>query len=178
MPSTGRAPRIRKNAAKTLITTLFTVNGPLSKKTIEQWLGTGPSTTSALWKLMEDDLSEVWLEGRKLYAPNEILTAMQSAADPRGVVFLPPNDAYLRQTDRTLLMPNKEQRQQIFKSLSGPGALVTDGEVSGSWRYRKQDGIIIQPFRQLHPRAKSAAQEAAERLTDAMDMPLVSVSWN
>ncbi|WP_280476602.1 DNA glycosylase AlkZ-like family protein [Nocardia asiatica] len=39
-------------------------------------------------------------------------------------------------------MPDRARRQAVWRALSVPGAVLSDGEVVGTWRYRRADGEV------------------------------------
>lgn len=51
-----------------------------------------------------------------------------------GVRLLPPNDPLLRLVDRQLLAADADHRKELFRAVGGPGALLVDGAVTGTWR--------------------------------------------
>ena len=87
------------------------------------------------------------------------------APKPKGVVLVPPHDPYLRQADRTLLVPDGRRRQQVWKALAAPGALLVDGEVAGTWRYRRTERkLTVTTFSPLAPGQRALAEESARLL--------------
>src|SRR5205814_7961297 len=136
------APRHRQgktgNPRLALLNTYLRVNGPTSKVLFRDWLG-GSEATVATWSELKGDLVRVQVDNRRYDLPEALGDEVRAARKPSGVVLVPPNDPYLRQVDRTLLVPDSKQRQQVWKALSGPGALLVDGGVAGIWRYRGSD---------------------------------------
>jgi hypothetical protein len=99
--------------------------------------------------------------------------------DPRGAALVPPNDPYLRQVDRTLLVPDSRRRQEVWRPLSGPGALLLDGEVAGTWRYRRGDrSVSITPFERPGRPQRIAAEQSAFLIAEALNAAAPAVSWN
>ena len=108
---------------------------------------------------------QVTLDGKRFDLPSSMVDAIEQAepAEPaEGVALVPPNDPYLRQADRTVLVPDKAHRKEVFKALSGPGALLVDGEVAGVWRYRRSDAeVSIELFDDSTPSRAQAVKIAA-----------------
>lgn len=96
-----------------------------------------------------------------------------------GVALVPPNDPYLRQTDRALLVPDSTRRRKVFKALSGPGVLLVDGEIAGTWRYRRSDSeVSIEAFGKLGSDHSSAAQRAATAVATSTDDDEPTIIWS
>ncbi len=59
-------------------------------------------------------------------------------------------------------MPDSARRQRVFKALAGPGALLVDGEIAGTWRYRRSDSeVTIEAFDSLDAGQQKAATDSA-----------------
>jgi hypothetical protein len=82
--------------------------------------------------------------------------------------LLPSGDAYylLQGDDRALLVPDADRRSALWTSRVWPGAVLLDGEVSGTWR-RANEALRIQTWR----RPSRAAREAVEAEAAALPLP-------
>ena len=103
-------------------------------------------------------------------------------ADPGPVAparLLPSGDAYylLQGDDRALLVPDADHRSALWTSRVWPGAVLLDGEVSGTWR-RANETVTIQTWR----RPSRAARHAVEAEAAALPLPglqrEIVVRWN
>jgi len=104
---------------------------------------------------------------------------VEKAPKPDGVVLVPPNDPYLRQVDRALLVPHRQRRQQVWRALSGPGAVLVDGEVAGTWRYRRGDhALTITLFGSLTASQRAKAEESAHLVAKATGDDEPAVTWD
>lgn len=175
-PQTPQAPT--RGATRRLLTAMFALNGPQSRASIAAWLGATPATAAGWWAQIADEVEGVDVDGRRLAAPPEVIAAVAESDPPRGVSLLPPGDPYLRQTDRTLLVPDKNHRSRLFTALSGPGAVVVDGEVAGTWRHRVKDGVTIELFGPLRRGAEREAEAAVTRLALGMGTAPPPLTWN
>lgn len=161
-----------------LLKAYFRVNGPTSRSLFRDWLDSDSGATADLWKELGDDLVRVQVDNRRYDLPEALVDAVKSAPKPDGAVLVPPNDPYLRQVDRTLLVPDSRRRQQVWRPLSGPGALLVDGEVAGIWRYRRTDQeLTITPFDSLAPARRAKAEQSAHLIAAATDDDEPKVSW-
>jgi hypothetical protein len=162
-----------------LVETFFRVNGPTSKTLYRDWVGSGPKTITNLWKEFGDELVRVEVDGQRYDLPEKLVDAVKDAPKPSGVAMVPPNDPYLRQVDRKLLMPDSKRRGEVYKALSGPGALLVDGEVAGTWRYRRSEReIAVTQFDKLSSAERSKAEDRALRIAKATDDPEPRITWD
>lgn len=125
---------------QSLVEAYLRVNGPATRPLVRDWMEAG---TTAAWP----GVVLVRVDGRRAELPGDLLDEVRTAPPAEGVALVPPHDPYLRQVDRTLLVPDRDRRGQVWKALSAPGALLVDGEVAGTWRYRRAErALTITPF--------------------------------
>lgn len=82
--------------------------------------------------------------------------------------LLPSGDAFylLQGDDRALLVPDAGHRNALWTSRVWPGAVLLDGEVSGTWR-RANEAVTIQAW----GRPSRAARQAVEAEAAALPLP-------
>lgn len=154
------------------------VNGPTTKAQFRTWAGAVATATAEFWNQVGGIVS-VSVENNRGDLPQALFHEFEGADPARGVALLPANDPYLRQVDRTLLVPDRARRQQVYRALSGPGALIVDGEVAGIWRYRRADQeVTIETFQTLTRKQKSAAQDQAQLVGTAQGHNPPSITWS
>ena len=157
----------------------FRVNGPTTRTQFRDWSASGSDATADLWNEVDDDLVRVQVDDRRYDLPASLMDEVGRSPEPHGVVLVPPNDPYLRQVDRTLLVPNSKRRYEVWRPLSGPGALLVDGEVAGTWRYRRGDRTLaIVPFERLAPAQRNHAEESARLVAEAVNGEAPHVTWD
>lgn len=160
-----------------LLNAYFRVNGPTSRTLFRDWMKSDTQATADLWRGL-GDLVRVQVDNRRYDLPEALVDTGKTASKPDGVVLVPPNDPYLRQVDRTLLVPDSNRRQQVWRALSGPGALLVDGEVAGTWRYRRSDHeVTITPFDSLAPAQRTKAEKSAHLIAEATGDEQPTVTW-
>lgn len=143
----------------------FRVNGPTNWTLFRDWMAAGTPATKQLWEEMPEPLVRVTVDTQRYDLPESLVGAVREAPSAKGVALVPPNDPYLRQVDRTLLVPDPAQRRQVYRALSAPGALIVDGEVAGTWRYRRSDHEVrVEPFGGLTPTQEEAIEQRAHSL--------------
>lgn len=185
-PSSGAAvmmppPAVKQiavdDAPRAMLGTYLRVNGPTSRAQYRDWAGAGTAAVASLWKQCSDNLIRVQVDGKASDAPESVVDALATAAPAEGAVLVPPNDPYLRQVDRTLLVADKERRQQIWRALSPPGAVLIDGDVAGTWRYRRAEhGITVSAFDTVTAAARADIEASAEKIAAIVDDDL-DVRW-
>lgn len=161
-----------------LLQAYLRVNGPTTKPLFRDWMQSGTTGTAELWDELGDDLVRVEIDNRRYQLPASLVDAVQQAPRAQGVVLAPPNDPYLRQVDRALLVPDSKRRQKVYRALSGPGALLVNGEIAGTWRYlRSKHQVTIETFQRLGSAHKSAAEQSAQAVAASTGDDTPTVSW-
>ncbi|MFD5101452.1 DNA glycosylase AlkZ-like family protein [Streptomyces albidochromogenes] len=120
--------------------------GPATPAEVAKYLGTRAGVVKAVWP---DDLAEVVVDGRKTWLPAGDLDALLAARSQRLVRLLPPGDPFLQARDRELVVPDKRRRQEIWRAVGGPGALLAGTEITGTWRARAAERgieVTVTPF--------------------------------
>ncbi|MDN5789602.1 MAG: winged helix DNA-binding domain-containing protein [Micrococcales bacterium] len=176
-------PRVRQDkVAKprlALVQAYLRVNGPTRMTLFRDWMEAGTPGTNDVWDELRHDLVRVEVDNHRYELPEALLDAVQEAPTAKGVALLPPNDPYLRQVDRTLLVPDRQRRQQVYRALSGPGALLVDGEIAGIWRYRRSDReVTIEPYETLDSAREKAAEMSAAVLAASTGDAAPSIRWS
>jgi hypothetical protein len=147
------------------------VNGSTTRTVLRDWAGWGTETVAGLWSDL-GPLVRVAVDGRRHDVPEALVDEVAAAPEAEGVVLVPPHDPYLRQVDRTLLVPDSARRREVWRALSPPGALLVDGEVAGTWRYRRSAGeLAVTAFEPLAASRRATAEQSAHLVTG--DQPKV-----
>jgi hypothetical protein len=106
------------------------------------------------------------------------LAAASAAPGAAPARFLPSGDAYwlYHGPARELLVPDEDQRSELWTSRVWPGALLVGGEIAGTWR-RAGTVLSVRTWRSL------AAAERDAVLAEAESLPLpgaagrITVRW-
>ncbi|MET8462116.1 winged helix DNA-binding domain-containing protein [Micromonospora zamorensis] len=156
-----------------LVTTYLRLLGPATPADAAGFLG---SSTTELRRAWPTGLVEVRVDGRPAWLPADAVEALTNAPPPRLVRLLPPGDPFLAGRDRDLLVPEREHQKQLWRAIGNPGALLVDGEVTGTWRARqagkKRLELTVTPWSPLSARvrrdvdAEAATVAAARGVTD------------
>ncbi|QGV76921.1 DNA glycosylase AlkZ-like family protein [Streptomyces ficellus] len=136
--------------------------GPATPAEVAKFLGTKPAVVRAVWP--GDDLSEVWVDGRRAWLPASELDALLSAKGRRLVRLLPPGDPFLQARDRALLVPDQSREREIWRAIGGPGALLVGSELVGIWRARAAGrglDLTVTPFSALSASVRARVEAEA-----------------
>jgi Winged helix DNA-binding domain len=156
------------------------VFGPTTHGAFAKWAGIGAAEGRAAFEALAEEVTAV----RTPIGDQWILASDEPSfrATPSPVAparLLPSGDAYflLYGADRELLVPNEEQRRELWTSRVWPGAVVVGGEVVGTWR-RANTVVAIRTWRRL----STAEREAVEAEADSFPLPSLSrqivVRWD
>jgi hypothetical protein len=140
--------------------------GPSRPETFAAWAGVAPAHARALWE-RAGELAAVELEGRPAWLLAEDAGALAEPPAARGARLLPNLDPYLTARDRELLVPDPALRKRIWTVLGGPGAVLVDGALAGTWRPAKKGRrlvVTVEPLGAAARAAGDALAAEAERL--------------
>jgi hypothetical protein len=119
-------------------------------------------------------------DGARVGAGNLEGAGGDDLAGGEGVRLLPPNDPYLVQPDRELLVPDRARRGEIWRAAGAPGVLLVDGEVAGTWRSRKAGRrleVAVRPFAALPASARSRTAALADDLAGFRECETAALTW-
>jgi len=145
------------------------VFGPTTPEAFARWAGiSGREGVTAFDSLgrsltaVRTPIGDAWILARDEPA----FSAAPGPAAPARL--LPSGDAFylLQGDDRALLVPDAGHRNALWTSRVWPGAVVLDGEVSGTWR-RANEAVTIQAW----GRPSRAARQAVEAEAAALPLP-------
>jgi hypothetical protein len=155
------------------------VFGPSTVAAFAKWAGIGPREAGAGF----EGLGTTLLPVRTPLGEASILASDEDSfrANPggsAGVRLLPSGDAFYLAwgVERELLVPDAAFRAELWTSRVWPGALLVDGEITGTWR-RDQARVSITPWRRL----SAGEGEAVEAEASSLPLPNLSgrpvVEW-
>jgi hypothetical protein len=172
-------PPTANDGIEGLLTTYLRLLGPATPVEAAKYLG---SSTAEIRKVWPDDLAEVSVDGRKAWLPAAALPELKSAKPVSGVRLVPPMDALLQARDRDLLVPDKKQQKEVWRTLGNPGVLLLDGEIAGVWRAkmsgRKRIDLTVTPFGSLTAKARKAIDAEATQVARGRGAPEATVSYS
>jgi hypothetical protein len=166
-PLADRPPHPTPAPSTRVLRAYLRLHGPATLAEVAGYLGTTQKEAKPVWP---DGLTEVRVDGRTAYLPEEDVAALESAPAPDVVRLLPAFDPLLQLRDRELLVPGAAERKAVWRILGNPGAVLAGGEVVGIWRTAKAAktrlALTVTPFGTLPARTRKAVAAEAERLAD------------
>jgi hypothetical protein len=138
--------------------------GPATPKLVAGYLDAPVTDVQARWPA---DAVEVMVDGERRWLLAADADRLDDLPAADGVRLLGPFDLFLQARDRELLVPDRARAKALWPTLGRPGAVLVDGEVTGTWRPRKAGRsltVAVQPWRHLTGRERTAVGAEAERL--------------
>ena len=135
--------------------------GPASPKLVAGYLDAPVKDVQARWP---EDAVEVTVDGERRWLLAEDADRVDEVPPAAGVALLGPFDLFLQARDRPLLVDDPARAKALWPVLGRPGAVLADGEVTGTWRPRKAGSSLTVAVELWAPVPHEAVTEAAERL--------------
>ncbi len=125
----GRTP-----AASEAVRRFLRFYGPARPDDFAEWAGLAKPHARRLWDEAAGDLFEIRVGKSRWWCLTEDMSALESPRAAEGIRLLPPGDPYLQKPNRPLLAPHPELRKRLFRPVASPGAVLSEGRLSGLWR--------------------------------------------
>ena len=154
--------------------------GPSTARHFAAWAGIAPAQAAAAWRLVEDELVEVAVDGRSAWLLQRDLQPFLSPTSAAGVRFLPPHDPYLLLRDRTTLIPDRALHRHLWRASGNPGVVLLDGQAVALWRPRKRGrrlGLRIEWFRDMPPSGRDQIEREGVTLAPFKDCTAVEIAF-
>ena len=140
--------------------------GPTTATAFARWAGIGPQEGQPAFDALGKALTRVRTpigDGFVLTSDEPMLRARVSPIT--AARLLPSGDTYylLHGADRELLVPDPAHRALLWTSRVWPGAVLSGGEIAGTWRRAEAD-VTIQPWRRVTRKQRDALAAEAESL--------------
>jgi hypothetical protein len=155
------------------------IYGPATPQAFGRWAGLGLRPGVAAFDALRASLTPVRTpvgDGWILAADEAAVRASPQAAAPARL--LPSGDSFLllQGADRELLIPDADQRGELWTPRVWPGGLLLDGELAGTWR-RADTALTVHPWRPLTAPERDAIAAEAESLPLPGAAKRISVRW-
>jgi Winged helix DNA-binding domain len=131
----GRTP-----AASEAVRRFLSFYGPATPGDFADWAGLAKTHAQRVWDGAAGDLAELPAGKSKVWLLSEDLGALESPPAAQGIRLIPPGDPYLQKPNRPLLAPDPEVRERLFRPVASPGAVLSDGRLTGLWRMKLKRG--------------------------------------
>jgi hypothetical protein len=155
--------------------------GPATARHFAEWTGRSVADAKHAFSLISDEIVEATIDRTDAVLLRGDEKALLSPPEPRGVRLLPVLDPYLQQRDRATLVPDRDRRRALWQPVRGPGGVLADGEIVGTWRARtagKRLDVTVELFHAVRPATRDeiiaeAARIAPFRRCDTVDVTFV-----
>jgi Winged helix DNA-binding domain len=154
--------------------------GPATVPHFAEWTQRSLADARQALGLIEDELADMTVQKKKLLLLMKDVAALESPPGAKGVRLLPVQDPYLQQRDRATLLPDQTARRRLWQAVRGPGALLLDGAVTGTWRGRVKGDlwdVEIEPFGRRPIRVMDAIVHEAESMAPFKECSAARVEW-
>jgi hypothetical protein len=157
----GRTP-----AASDAVRRFLGFYGPARPADFAEWAGLAKPHAQRLWDEVAGELVEIEAGSSPGWLMSEDVGAFRSPPAAQGIRLLPPGDPYLQKPNRPLLAPDPALRKRLFRPVASPGAVLSDGRLTGLWRVKAKGRtaeLTVETLGRL-PRAdlEAEAQRVAE----------------
>ena len=140
--------------------------GPAKPGDFADWAGVATRHAQRLWEETASDLAEVRIGKSTGWLLSEDVGALESPPAGKGIRLLPPGDPYLQKPNRLLLAPDPELRKRLFRPVASPGAVLTDGRLSGLWRVKAKGRRAEFTVEKLGRLPRGDLEEEAQRVAE------------
>ena len=152
------------------------VYGPSTHADFATWWGMDPPAGRRVFASVADDLVEVDVDGKKMWAHRADVAALRRAKPPTGSVrLLPAFDQYVVGFRPREPFIDDAFRPKVFrKSAWFSPVVLVDGRAAGVWRHERKSKrvqVVVEPFAKLAASARKAIGEEADRLGRFLDAP-------
>ncbi len=162
-----------------LLGAYFRVNGPTSRTLYRDWQETGTTGVGELWDELAGHLVQVQIDGKRFDLPEYLIDSVQKAEPADGVALVPRTTRTCARATAHCSWRTRRAARNLFKALSGPGALLVDGEIAGTWRYRRTDAeVTIEAFVKLRSDHRNAAVQAASAVATSTGDDEPTIIWS
>jgi hypothetical protein len=145
--------------------------GPATPQHVAGYLDAPVKDVKERWP---DDAMEVSLDGERRWLLADDGDRLDDPA-PGSTLLLAPFDLYLQARDRSLLVPDAAHAKDLWRTLGRPGAVLSGGEIVGTWRARKTGNAVTVSAELWQPADAAAIGEQAERLAVFRGLRLAGV---
>jgi hypothetical protein len=155
----GRTP-----AASEAVRRFLAFYGPAKPGDFAEWAGLAKPHAQRLWDEAAGDLAEVRVGNGNGWLMSEDIGALESPPAADGIRLIPPGDPYLQKPNRPLLAPDPELRKRLFRPVASPGAVLSDGRLTGLWRVKLQRDEAELTVERLGRLARAELEAEAQRV--------------
>jgi hypothetical protein len=154
--------------------------GPATAQQFAEWTQRSLADAKDALSLLEGELVEVTVDRKRAWLLGRDQGALSSPPEPHGTRLLPAQDPFLQQRDRLTLLPNEAERRNLWQPTRGPGGVLVDGAIVGTWRARTKRArleVTVEPFSRLSRTARDSIGAEAERIAAFREGMAVEIGY-
>jgi hypothetical protein len=154
--------------------------GPTTPRHFAEWTQRSIADAKQAFSLIHDEIVESTVDGTGALLLHSDEKVLSSPPDPEGVRLLPVLDPYLQQRDRATLLPDQQRRRALWQPVRGPGGVLADGEIVGTWRARtagKRLDVAVELFQSIRRATRDEIHTEAARIAPFRSCETVAVSY-
>lgn len=154
--------------------------GPTTSTSFHQWAGIPRIEAEAAFQTLAAELIAVRTPiGEAFLLATDEASLRAKPTPPAPARLLPSGDAFFLAwgADRAILVPGPKQQSQLWTSRVWPGALLVNGEITGTWR-RSAAVVSIDPWRALSSTEREAVEAEAALLPLPGHKGRITVLWS
>ncbi|HEY8471326.1 MAG TPA: winged helix DNA-binding domain-containing protein [Natronosporangium sp.] len=170
----------RKTARAELARRFLHCYGPATAQQFAEWSQRSLADAKDAFAAIEPELVQVTVDRKRAWLLGKDEPALADPPAATGVRLLPVQDPFLQQRDRATLVPDPAARRKLWQPVRGPGGVLVDGVIAGSWRSRiNRDRLelTVEPFGRLSGAAKQAIEAEADRIAPFRNCQTVAVRY-
>jgi hypothetical protein len=172
-PIPGFAPTTTVPERLDVVRAYLRLLGPATPKLVAGYLDAPAKDVQARWP---EDVVDVDVAGERRWLLAE--DADRLGDPPVLTRLLGPFDLYLQARDRPLLVDDVAHSKDLWRTLGRPGAVLSQGEIAGTWRARKAGASVTVSVELWTPADRGAIGEQAERLARFRGISLKTVDFS
>jgi uncharacterized protein YcaQ len=169
------SPPPAEDAWREIVRRFLHAYGPASRDDFARWWGMPPATAGRMLRAAADELAEVDVEGRPLWALRTDLAELAAAEALAGARLVPAFDVYVLGTRPREVLVDAEFEPRVFRQAGwiSPVVLV-GGRAAGVWTHSVERAglrVAVEPFRPLTRAEQAELRREADRLGKVFDAP-------
>jgi hypothetical protein len=155
----------------------LSASGPVTREDYSRWLGMSPAAAGRVLKQLGDEVAPVTVGGTAAWALARDVGSLKAAEPSTTVRLLPAFDQYvITATRHAAELMRRSFVDRVYRKQGWISAvLVVGGRIEGIWNSDVKGSKVvvdIEPFGELRPATRKAAEAEAERLARWYDRPL------
>ncbi len=165
-----------REAQRVLLRRYLSAYGPATLQDFSHWTGFSMKDARAVWELLEEELAEVHMEGKKGFILRKDLDELKKCClDDDILRLLPSFDPYmLGHADKSGLVVSRDYKRVYRQAGWISPVVLLNGRVIGTWTYTRRGKRLsfeMSPFQKLSKIIRAGIEEEAASLGVFLEAP-------